>query len=140
MNVLEEIPFHEHNLLWTREKVARFWSFASRSESFRSVYFSRLVGRGVVTFLKAMIPLQGRILDYGCGSGYLVEHLLAAGIACEGLDFSPESVAAVNRRFAGHRLWNGAIAAQGNTLSHPEGVFDVILCLETIEHILPERE
>lgn len=139
MNVPDQLPFREHHLNWTNEKVARFWNFASRSEAFQTIYFSRLVGRGVVTFLKETIPLEGRVLDYGCGPGYLVEHLLAAGIACEGLDSSPETVAMVNRKFSGHPLWKGAVVAQGNTWPYPEHAFDAILCLETIEHILPER-
>lgn len=128
-----------HPIEWTDGAVARFWDHASGSESFRAVYFSRMVGRGIVNFLRRTTALEGRILDYGCGPGYLAAALVDAGVACEGVDFSPASVEEANRRLAGHPLWRGAVAAQGTTLDLPAAAFDGIVCLETIEHVTDPR-
>lgn len=127
-----------HPVEWTDEKIGRFWDHASRSPEFISEYFSRMVGEGVLTFLLRTTPVKGRVLDYGCGPGYLIGQMLSRGIACEGLDFSPDSVDIVNQRYQGRPGWKGARTADSVTADW-NGAFDVILCLETIEHVLPRR-
>ena len=47
------------------------------------------------------MPLQGEVLDFGCGWGYLLEALKARGVASQGLDISAEQ-AAVARSFGLH--------------------------------------
>ena len=63
-------------------------------------------------------------------------HLLDEGIACEGLDFSEESVEAARRRFGTHPLFRGAIAVQALPLPLADGSVDVMLLGEVVEHLL----
>jgi 2-polyprenyl-3-methyl-5-hydroxy-6-metoxy-1,4-benzoquinol methylase len=126
-----------HYLEWDASKVARFYDFAANWAAWQQDYFSRQVGKGIVKFLRYVAPLQGRILDYGCGPGYLVEHLLEAGIRCEGVDVSPDSVKFINEKFANHPLWNGAKLSTDEGLPLPSDSFDLIVCVEVIEHVVP---
>lgn len=128
-----------HNLVWDEEKIARFWSVISDHPPWNDEFFSKQVGAGVVNFLKRLIPIQGRALDYGCGPGYLLEHLLAAGMRSEGVDFSETTVETVNRRFRGHGAWQGARVSSGEKLPYPDETFDLVTCLETVEHVQPEK-
>jgi SAM-dependent methyltransferase len=128
-----------HPLEWDDAKVARFWDFISGTPAQQEDYFSQRVGRGVARVLKRWGLLEGRVLDYGCGPGFLLQHLLAAGATCHGFDFSPESIAAVNRKFAGVPGWQGALSSAGSRLPYDDDTFDLVVCLETVEHVLPER-
>ena len=59
--------------------------------------------------MDGVIGLRGkRVLDYGCGPAYLLEHLLNLGITCEGVDFSKNTVATANQRLGGNPLFRGA--------------------------------
>jgi SAM-dependent methyltransferase len=73
---------------------------------------------GVVEWLTAQ-PGE-RILDLGCGDGQLSEQLAASGAQIQGVDASPQMVAAARTR--------GIAVEQGNAESLPfaDGVFDAV--------------
>jgi SAM-dependent methyltransferase len=135
--MLEKQPYH--HLHWDESKAKRFWDFVSSRETYGNDYFSKQVGSGIVKFLGYVSPLEGNVLDFACGLGYLVDHLLAAGVRCEAFDFSKSSVAMVNRRFHGNPLFKGARTPSGDKLPFPDNHFDLILSIEMIEHVLPEH-
>ncbi|WP_291270794.1 class I SAM-dependent methyltransferase [Geothrix sp.] len=126
-----------HQLEWDEETIRRFWDFAATRESWQEDYFSYQSGTGIVGVLKALTPLAGRVLDYGCGPGYLVERLLAMGVGCEGADLSEATVAAANQRLGEHPLWRGARVIDPVFSDEREGLLDLVICVETIEHLLP---
>lgn len=125
-----------HEMEWDEAKVCRFWNFAAERESWQEDYFSYQVGAGIIAVVKALTPLEGRILDYGCGPGYLAERLLNVGIACEGADLSIATVEAVNRRLGSSTLWHGAHVISPTSHEAREGLYDLIICVETVEHLL----
>ena len=53
----------------TRKKITRFWDFAAYRELWQEDYFSKLMGEGIINFLKYLVPLKGIIIDYDCGPG-----------------------------------------------------------------------
>jgi 2-polyprenyl-3-methyl-5-hydroxy-6-metoxy-1,4-benzoquinol methylase len=130
-------------LEWTPELVGRFWdNWASRSE-LADQYFTFQVGAEIVKFLECIEPIAGkRVLDYGCGPGFLTEHLLSAGAVVAAADYSTETIRAANARSAGKPGWEGAVLTVNGTLAVPDGSFDLITCIETIEHMFdgPRRD
>jgi SAM-dependent methyltransferase len=129
-----------HPLAWTPEQVARFWDYWAQRPDGHTTYFASQVGRGVCRFLQHVRPLAGlRVLDYGAGPGHLVEQLLQRGARVWAVEYSPQCVQDLNQRFRRERLWGEARPFDGNRLPWGDDRFDVVCCLETIEHLLPEH-
>jgi 2-polyprenyl-3-methyl-5-hydroxy-6-metoxy-1,4-benzoquinol methylase len=127
-------------LAWTPEYVARFWDYWSARPDHHAHYFTYQVGRGVCRFLQQVGPLEGRyVLDYGAGPGYLVEQLLRCGAYVSAVEYSEQCVADLNRRFRCDRFWESAELFDGRRLPWEDHRFDIVCCLETIEHLLPEH-
>ena len=78
-------------------------------------------------------PLAGRTaLDVGCGAGLLAEPLARLGAAVTGLDASAELIVAAREHAAALAL---PIDYRAGELSELEGKFDLITCMEVIEHV-----
>ena len=78
-------------------------------------------------------PLEGKTaLDVGCGAGLLAEPLARLGAKVIGLDASPELIAVARE----HALSGGLeIDYRAGELAELEGQFDLITCMEVIEHV-----
>jgi 2-polyprenyl-6-hydroxyphenyl methylase/3-demethylubiquinone-9 3-methyltransferase len=78
-------------------------------------------------------PLEGKTaLDVGCGAGLLAEPLARLGARVTGLDASPELNAVAREHAAATGL---AIAYRAGEIAEQEGQFDLVTCLEVIEHV-----
>lgn len=134
----EDLPENSHILQWDINKVNALWQFIESSETQKEEYFTKYYGVHITNFLKYIVNLEGRILDYGCGLGYLTEILLAQKIPCEACDFSRTTVNLVNQKFENNSLWKGAKVIENSVLPYEDNSIDLIICVETIEHILDE--
>ncbi len=81
----------------------------------------------------------GRVLDIGCGTGFLLEKLAERGYSGIGVDLSPESVEHARTRLeemgAGDRL----TAVVGSAYEPPEGPFDLVTLTDVLEHLEDPR-
>jgi 2-polyprenyl-6-hydroxyphenyl methylase / 3-demethylubiquinone-9 3-methyltransferase len=82
----------------------------------------------------ALRPLSGRrAIDVGCGAGLLAEPLARLGAAVTGVDAAPENIAVARAHAEAQGLaidyWAGELAAL------EEARFDLVTCLEVIEHV-----
>ena len=78
-------------------------------------------------------PLAGRkALDVGCGAGLLAEPLARLGATVTGLDASAELVAVAQEHAQASGL---RIDYRAGELDELEGQFDLITCMEVIEHV-----
>lgn len=123
-------------LNWTNTQVADFWNFIEKSEARKEEYFTKFYSDSIINFLKNLVIFNGEILDYGCGLGFLTEKLLENKISCQACDFSESSVKLVNQKFQHNPLWKGAKLIQSSELPYADNSIDLIICIETIEHIL----
>jgi SAM-dependent methyltransferase len=128
-----------HPLVWDADMIARFWDFAAQSPAIANEYFTKQVGVGLTSFLLLLEPRPGRILDYGCGRGHLIEELSRRGLRCTGCDSSAESIAATNARIGALPGAEQAKVVEGGTLPYGDGAFDTVIACETVEHVLPDR-
>ncbi|MEA2150829.1 MAG: hypothetical protein QOD69_2659, partial [Solirubrobacteraceae bacterium] len=78
------------------------------------------------------LPSPCRILDAGCGSGRTLDELADYGDAC-GVDVSPAAVDAARAR--GH----GADVGSVEDLPFPDAAFDLVTCLDVVEHTPDDR-
>lgn len=84
-------------------------------------------------------PLAGRrILDVGCGSGYVLASLLPMGASANllhGVDLLPERITAAQRRFPACRFE----CTNAEELPYPDDHFDLVLAFTLFSSILDRR-
>jgi 2-polyprenyl-3-methyl-5-hydroxy-6-metoxy-1,4-benzoquinol methylase len=118
---------------WTPQRVQSFWDYESQ---FPQRYFTYTRASSLVARVKPFLKDARRIVDYGCGRGYLTEQLLNLGSEVVAADYSPDSVAVVADRFTGRANFQGAFEV-GELESRGES-FDAIFVVEVIEHLTDE--
>lgn len=115
---------------WTPDRIARFWDWQSQ---YPEVYFTYLFGSAIAASLRGHIKGRSRVLDYGCGVGYLLPHLCAYAPEVYGADPSGESVKSTNERLRGTPSFKGAFLTDDPRFRSMK--FDAILCVEVVEHL-----
>lgn len=130
MQIMRVAMEFRNQLEWTDEKISNFWNYWSQ---YPEQYFTYQFGSQIAQRLTPYLRDKKEILDYGCGSGYLIEPLLSFGVRVTGLDFSPKSVETVNKRFKGKPNFSGAFLH--TDIPKHQAQFDVIVMIEVIEHL-----
>src|SRR4051794_26642888 len=78
-------------------------------------------------------PLEGKsALDVGCGAGLLTEPLARLGARATGIDASADVIAVAREHAAAQGL---AIDYRAGDVQQLQGSFDLITCMEVIEHV-----
>jgi SAM-dependent methyltransferase len=128
-----------HEVIWTPEKAESFWNVFSSDSRFSKQYFSNHSGGLLLEYLATLIKFEGNVVDYGCGLGYFVGHLLNYGVSCQALDFSSASIQRVQEKFESHPLFRGATLATGLPTPLPDKSMDLVLSIEMVEHLFDEH-
>lgn len=115
---------------WTPEKIANFWDYEAQ---FPENYFTFNYGKSIIHFFSAYFENAGNCLDYGSGPGFFIPYLLEQKIKVTAVEFSSNAVRVLNEKFEKEDLFNGAF--QVNELIASNKKFDLILCIEMIEHL-----
>ena len=115
---------------WTPERIARFWDWQAL---YPEEYFTYQFGHEIVSSLKQYLKGRQKILDYGCGVGYLLPHLCRCAPEVYGTDPSKQSIAHAEKYAAGTPGFRGAFLL--SELHKRNEKFDAILVIEVIEHL-----
>jgi len=93
---------------------------------------------GKVKYLEYLVGLLrshsvrgGRVLDVGCGYGFLLEALEKAGYEAHGVEVSAHAAEQARRRTRGQVVQQGA----EEPFPFPEGHFAAVMLLDVIEHL-----
>jgi 2-polyprenyl-6-hydroxyphenyl methylase / 3-demethylubiquinone-9 3-methyltransferase len=110
---------------------ARFWD--SHGE-FRPLHLLNPVR---AHYIGARAPLPGaRVLDVGCGGGLLAEALTTAGARVTAIDLAPGMIEVARLHAAQSQLAIDYRVCDAQQLAHDApGTFDVVTCLEMLEHV-----
>jgi 2-polyprenyl-6-hydroxyphenyl methylase/3-demethylubiquinone-9 3-methyltransferase len=76
-----------------------------------------------------------RVLDIGCGGGFLAEQFAALGCQVTGVDPSPVSIGAARTHAAGRDLSIDYRVGAGEDLPVPDAAFAVACCCDVLEHV-----
>ena len=76
-----------------------------------------------------------RVLDVGCGGGFLAEEFAARGCRVTGVDPSPASIGTARAHAAGRGLSVDYQVGAGEELPFPGDAFDVACCCDVLEHV-----
>jgi SAM-dependent methyltransferase len=130
------MEYKVHDVQWNDEKVKRFWDFFNNYSAFDDIWFTKIFGRQILRYVGKIITLSGEVLDYGIGKGHLSEYLTGSGLYnVSGCDFSKETVAYNNKRFAQAKNFKGCFVIEKFPSGFNENQFDFVFLIETIEHL-----
>lgn len=115
---------------WTDEKIKGFWDYEAQ---FPEYYFTFNYGNKVIQYLSAYLKNVNNCLDYGSGPGYLLPYLFEKKIEVSTVEFSSNGLSLLNKKFKNEVFFKGAF--QSNELVLQSKKFDLIFCVELIEHL-----
>jgi 2-polyprenyl-3-methyl-5-hydroxy-6-metoxy-1,4-benzoquinol methylase len=115
---------------WTPERISRFWDYEAQ---FPEKYFTYGNGYNMVTLLEPFLKGSRGVLDFACGAGHLMQHLMDRGYKVAGVEFSTRALETVRSRFEGSPLFLGALAL--DQADNTDSTFDTIFACEVIEHL-----
>ena len=110
---------------------ARFWDSHG---DFRPLHLLNPVR---LQFIASRTSLSGRrVLDVGCGGGLLSESLARAGAEVTGIDLAPGMIEVARLHAAENGLAiDYRIAAAEELAENSPGHFEVVTCMEMLEHV-----
>ena len=116
---------------WTPQLVNKFWDGIAQTE-LDDLSFGKVAGPKFIELIGNFLIPGGRHLDFGAGSGHVLQLLLDRGLDAAGFDPSPDRQALLVEKVGDHKHFLG-IKGTDSTEQ-----FDVVLLMEVVEHVLDE--
>lgn len=128
----ENLPSEEPNpIVWTPERVKRFWTVMSHRPNAEQTYFTSIYGSSIAKWAERHAGLKSgmRVCDWGSGWGHLAFALAEAGIAVTCVD----QVSSLGAPVANHP--SVEFLSIQDIEGFTESPFDGAFLIETIEHL-----
>ncbi|NOU09702.1 MAG: class I SAM-dependent methyltransferase [Nitrospira sp.] len=116
---------------WTPQLVNKFWDGVAQTE-LDNLSFGKVAGPRFLELISAYLVPGGSHLDFGAGSGHVLQLLLDRGLNTAGFDPSPDRQDLLVAKIGQHENFLGIKGVDSNEQ------FDVVLLMEVIEHVLDE--
>lgn len=116
---------------WTPQLVSKFWDGVAKTE-LDNLSFGKVAGPKFIELISGFLAPDGRHLDFGAGSGHVLQLLLDRGLNAAGFDPSTDRQALLIEKIGAHKNFLGV---KGPECSDQ---FDVVLLMEVVEHVLDE--
>ncbi|MEP6615514.1 MAG: methyltransferase domain-containing protein [Ginsengibacter sp.] len=131
------IDYNPHLLEWNDEKVERFWHFYNNYEDYSGTWFAEVAGGAILKFVNKKFGLHGKILDYGTGKGFLLQHILNKYPLTElyACDFTESLANETNLKFKSNPNFKECMHLKSLPSDYAENTFDFVFLIETIEHL-----
>ena len=104
------------------------WRFLNNPVKF--AYFKKIMDRRLLTH-----PHDRRVLDVGCGGGYLSEELAKAGLRVTGIDLSRRSIDSAKKHAEKQNLEIDYFPGSAEDLPFAPESFDFVCCCDVLEHV-----
>ena len=88
--------------------------------------------------VEELVTSGARVFDIGCAAGFLVQHLRRRGVEAFGVDLSEYALSLASPGMAGY-LNKLDLTVEGSMWLAPGMPAQVVICLETLEHIPEDR-
>lgn len=113
-----------------------WWSEDASFEISSLRYCMNPVRYGYFKHKLRQLNLPGKkVLDVGCGGGFLAEEFARDGFAVTGIDPATRCLEAAQQHAADHNLQIDYCAGRGEALPFPDGSFDILACCDVLEHV-----
>lgn len=80
-----------------------------------------------------------RVLDYGCGNGYVLAHYARNGALVSGIDLTERALSLARARFNLLDLRGEFVKGDGKSVPFPDGTFDIVCSMGVLHHIPDPR-
>lgn len=135
---------YRDSVIWTPDRLERFWDYQSQRPSASENYFSAGHGHWIVKrTLRYFRPQKEatsscKVLDLGCGAGYLLRHLreqTTSPVDLFGADFSSRSLEKARSTWPTEKPFPRFEHVDRYPMAFPESFFDLVYSIEVVEHL-----
>lgn len=116
---------------WTPQLVNKFWDGVAQTE-LDNLSFGKVAGPQFLELISNYLVPGGSCLDFGAGSGHMLQLLMDRGLNAAGYDPSPDRQALLLAKIGQHQNFLGVKGVDSAEQ------FDVVLMMEVVEHVLDE--
>jgi 2-polyprenyl-3-methyl-5-hydroxy-6-metoxy-1,4-benzoquinol methylase len=125
----------DSNVNWDSDSRRKFWNTWDTQHLQTVAEKTRRRSDEVLTLISWLNLERPRILEIGCGNGWLAERLLSFG-PLTGVDIADEAIEEARRRVSSAEFHSGNILEMGL----PHNSFDVVVTLETFSHVADQPQ
>ena len=129
------------HIVWNSENINRLQDYLASKASYETNYFGYQVGDMIVELCNYFVDDLNacKVLDYGCGKGHIMQHFCEKGINIWGIDMAINAMEASFERCKKYKCFQEVKIFDGGRLPFDSNSFDLVVCTECIEHVLPEH-